>query len=248
MARPAAEASLVSCVRQSGDSLPRLCSARQKSNEKRPAPRSRATAAAEARDGAGALEPSCDSRLDGGRGTPPVLPRRRPAMPSTAFAASPSCTLPTAAGSAPAAVCRRRFLAAATLLAAQRCLPPAFAEAPAGELSAYLRAASGLEVRDFRVGSGRIAAVDDVVVVKWTGRLADRYGWSFQRDDADEVALRLGAGDDVIRGFREGVAGDLEGTIPPMREGGKRRIIIPKGTSLRFRHSAVSQIAECGLA
>lgn len=148
-------------------------------------------------------------------------------MSRLAFAPAPRCGPAPAAPEPPTAVCRRRvLLAAAALLAARARLPAAFAGAEAYE--GYVRAASGLEVRDYRVGTGRAVSVGDVVVVKWTGRLADRFGWSFQREDAGEVAVKVAPGEELIRGFREGVAGD-GGSISPMMEGGKRRIVIPKG-------------------
>jgi FKBP-type peptidyl-prolyl cis-trans isomerase len=154
---------------------------------------------------------------------PPARPAR--AMPPLAFAAAPRCGPPPTTPSSAPAVCRRQLLVAAALLATRRVLSPAAAGADADE--GYVRAASGLEVRDYRVGSGRAAAVGDVVVVKWTGRLADRFGWSFQREDAGEVAVLVGDGDEVIRGFREGVVGDGD-VVAAMREGGKRRIVIPR--------------------
>lgn len=52
--------------------------------------------------------------------------------------------------------------------------------------------------------------------------LPGRYGWPFQKETADPVTLRLTDENDIIAGFREGVLG--------MREGGKRRLVIPKGT------------------
>lgn len=57
-----------------------------------------------------------------------------------------------------------------------------------------------------------------MLTLRWTGRLADRYGWPIQKEDAEEVKLVLGKGD-LIQGFELGVDG--------MREGGKRRLLIP---------------------
>lgn len=75
-----------------------------------------------------------------------------------------------------------------------------------------------VEVHDFRVGTGREAVLGATLYFKWTGRLADRYGWPIQKEDADEVMLTLGK-DALIPGFVQGVVG--------MREGGKRRIFVP---------------------
>jgi FKBP-type peptidyl-prolyl cis-trans isomerase len=44
----------------------------------------------------------------------------------------------------------------------------------------YVRLPSGLEYRDYRVGTGLTAEVGDAVTVKWTGRLADRFVLSLQ--------------------------------------------------------------------
>lgn len=55
-------------------------------------------------------------------------------------------------------------------------------------------------------------------MLKWTGRLADRYGWPFQRETDDDLTILLDD-DRLIRGFRQGIVG--------MREGGKRRMLIP---------------------
>lgn len=75
-----------------------------------------------------------------------------------------------------------------------------------------------VEVLDFRIGSGLAAGPGATLLLRWTGRLADRYGWPIQKEDADEVELVLGDGE-LIQGFEIGVTG--------MREGGKRRLVIP---------------------
>lgn len=75
-----------------------------------------------------------------------------------------------------------------------------------------------VEICDFRLGTGRAATVGTKLTVRWTGRLADRYGWPIQREDAGEEVVELGKGR-LIEGFELGVVG--------MREGGKRRLVIP---------------------
>ena len=75
-----------------------------------------------------------------------------------------------------------------------------------------------VEIHDYRIGKGMIAEKGCTIVFRWTGRLADRYGWPIQKEDADSVTFVLGR-DRLIRGFEQGVLG--------MREGGKRRMLIP---------------------
>lgn len=75
-----------------------------------------------------------------------------------------------------------------------------------------------VEICDFRVGTGRVVTPDAILTLRWTGRLADRYGWPIQKEDAEQVILQLGQGT-LIQGFEIGMQG--------MREGGKRRLLIP---------------------
>lgn len=75
-----------------------------------------------------------------------------------------------------------------------------------------------VEVRDFRLGTGRQVQMGSTVTLKWTGRLADRYGWPYQREGDDDDSFDI-ARDPLIDGFVQGILG--------MREGGKRRILIP---------------------
>lgn len=77
---------------------------------------------------------------------------------------------------------------------------------------------SGLMVQDLRAGHGPSPSDGNEVVLRWTGRLAGRYGWPFQQEDGTETRYTLGR-DKLIVGFEEGIRG--------MREGGKRRILIP---------------------
>ncbi|KAI0566550.1 FKBP-type peptidyl-prolyl cis-trans isomerase [Gracilaria domingensis] len=75
-----------------------------------------------------------------------------------------------------------------------------------------------VEYHDYRVGTGSPVQQGSIVVLKWTGRLADRYGWPIQNEEADEVKITLGK-DKLIIGFEMALMG--------MREGGKRRMLIP---------------------
>lgn len=75
-----------------------------------------------------------------------------------------------------------------------------------------------VQFHDYRVGTGKPVEQGSTIVFKWTGRLADRYGWPIQNEDADEIRLTLGT-DRLIKGFEMAIMG--------MREGGKRRMLIP---------------------
>lgn len=78
---------------------------------------------------------------------------------------------------------------------------------------------TGLRYRDEKVGEGREARAGDRVAVHYTGTLEES-GKKFDssRDRGRPFEFDLGAGR-VIRGWDEGVAG--------MREGGRRRLVIP---------------------
>lgn len=76
---------------------------------------------------------------------------------------------------------------------------------------------SGLKIQDLRVGKGKMAMSGQSVTVNYRGTLTNgtMFDQSYGRGPFD---FNLGAGQ-VIRGWDEGVAG--------MREGGKRRLIVP---------------------
>jgi FKBP-type peptidyl-prolyl cis-trans isomerase FkpA len=80
------------------------------------------------------------------------------------------------------------------------------------------RTPSGLEYADEAVGSGKEAAAGDRVSVHYTGWLQDGTKFDSSRDRGQPFEFKLGEGR-VIRGWEEGVAG--------MKEGGRRRLVIP---------------------
>ena len=77
---------------------------------------------------------------------------------------------------------------------------------------------SGLKYIDIKVGDGKVAKAGDKVVVHYTGRLKDGKKFDSSVDRNEPFEFPLGARK-VIKGWDEGVAG--------MKEGGKRKLIIP---------------------
>ncbi|HSJ06323.1 MAG TPA: FKBP-type peptidyl-prolyl cis-trans isomerase [Longimicrobiales bacterium] len=80
------------------------------------------------------------------------------------------------------------------------------------------RAENGLHVEDLREGEGPAAEAGQVVVVHYTGWLADGTRFDSSRDGDDPFPVRIGTGE-VIDGWDLG--------IPGMRVGGERRLVIP---------------------
>ena len=98
------------------------------------------------------------------------------------------------------------------------------AEPSAGEESAQedaegmITTDSGLQYQDITVGAGDEAEAGDPVIVHYTGWLEDGTKFDSSHDRGRPFDFRLGQRE-VIPGWDEGVQG--------MKEGGKRRLIIP---------------------
>jgi FKBP-type peptidyl-prolyl cis-trans isomerase len=75
-----------------------------------------------------------------------------------------------------------------------------------------------LETTDIVVGTGATAQAGDTVAVHYTGRLKNGRVFDSSHDSGEPFIFVLGAGQ-VIKGWDLGVAG--------MKEGGKRKLIIP---------------------
>jgi FKBP-type peptidyl-prolyl cis-trans isomerase FkpA len=85
------------------------------------------------------------------------------------------------------------------------------------DIAAMTRTPSGLYVQEVAEGTGAVAQSGDMVVVHYTGWLPDGREFDSSRGRGPfEFALDRGM---VIAGWDEGVAG--------MREGGRRRLVIP---------------------
>jgi FKBP-type peptidyl-prolyl cis-trans isomerase len=79
-------------------------------------------------------------------------------------------------------------------------------------------ASGGLKMIDVTEGTGRVAKAGDTVTVHYTGRLANGKKFDSSVDRNEPFKFKLGARE-VIQGWDQGVAG--------MKEGGKRKLIIP---------------------
>ncbi len=77
---------------------------------------------------------------------------------------------------------------------------------------------SGLKHEDLKGGTGGTAKAGDSVEVHYTGWLKDGEKFDSSLDRKEPFVFQLGAGQ-VIKGWDEGVAG--------MKEGGKRKLVIP---------------------
>ena len=77
---------------------------------------------------------------------------------------------------------------------------------------------SGLRYQDLKIGEGEEARNRKILEIHYTGWLEDSTKFDSTQDCDRPLTLRLGAGD-VVKGLDEGLVG--------MREGGKRRLIVP---------------------
>ena len=77
---------------------------------------------------------------------------------------------------------------------------------------------SNLEIIDDEIGTGQEAKTGDKVHVHYTGTLLDGSKFDSSRDRGKPFVFTLGVGQ-VIKGWDQGVKG--------MKEGGKRRLVIP---------------------
>ncbi len=93
------------------------------------------------------------------------------------------------------------------------------------DLSEFTRSASGLYVQDVQLGDGPIARRTSRVWVRYVGWLPD--GTVFDGNVGGEpYHMRLG-GNEVIRGWNEGIVG--------MKRGGIRRLVVPPGLAYGSR-------------
>ncbi len=96
---------------------------------------------------------------------------------------------------------------------------PVATPSPATANTELQTAASGLQYQDLIVGTGQKPGFNQTVRIAYVGKLAT--GTTFDKG-ADDFKLGVG---EVIKGWDQGIAGG--GGVEPMREGGKRKLIIP---------------------
>ncbi len=95
---------------------------------------------------------------------------------------------------------------------------PTFAPELGVDLDRMTRTASGLYLEDLAVGEGEEAVAGSEVRVHYTGWLPSGSKFDSSLDRGEAFGFLLGAGR-VIPGWDEGVVG--------MREGGRRKLVIP---------------------
>jgi len=92
--------------------------------------------------------------------------------------------------------------------------------------------ASSLQVTDETIGTGAVAEAGDTVTVNYVGMLTDGTVFDASANHGNQgFTFTLGAGQ-VIAGWDQGIAG--------MKEGGKRKLVIPP--SLAYGNQAVGNI------
>lgn len=96
---------------------------------------------------------------------------------------------------------------------------PTAAAAPTPELGVLRTSASGLQYEELEIGNGPRPLPGQALQIFYTGSLAE--GKIF--DSGSFVYKPLS--DKTIKGWRLGILGDTD--IPPMRVGGRRKIIVP---------------------
>lgn len=106
------------------------------------------------------------------------------------------------------------------------------------ELSEFEKTSSGLYIQDVQIGDGPIARRTSRVWIEYVGWLPD--GTVFDGNvGGDPYNVRLG-GNEVIRGWNEGIAGMKRGGIrrlvvrPSLAYGSRGRGDIPPGSTLVF--------------
>eukprot|EP00475_Leptophrys_vorax_P014666 TRINITY_DN20942_c0_g1_i2.p1 TRINITY_DN20942_c0_g1~~TRINITY_DN20942_c0_g1_i2.p1 ORF type:complete len:257 (-),score=4.01 TRINITY_DN20942_c0_g1_i2:1-741(-) len=120
--------------------------------------------------------------------------------------------------------CLTRGAATAMGLAAAQWLSasPAMAEDLAPKIQRYFKTTSGATVEEVLEGQGDVAAAGDVVTVHYVCRRSNGYFVASTIDpiggEAEPIELALGSGQ-VIQGLEEAILG--------MRQGGKRRVLVP---------------------
>lgn len=123
---------------------------------------------------------------------------------------------------------RRAVLGAVSAAAIVLGVPPPRADAAGSAVEPpceYTVTASGLQYCDVREGTGDEPFKGQTIKAHYTGKLASN-GRKFDSsyDRGSPLQFKVGAGQ-VIKGWDMGILGG-EG-IPPMKEGGLRRLIIP---------------------
>ncbi|MFN0121325.1 MAG: FKBP-type peptidyl-prolyl cis-trans isomerase [Blastocatellia bacterium] len=102
---------------------------------------------------------------------------------------------------------------------------PTPASTPSGPVGPLKTTPSGLQYQDLVVGTGAKPLFGQTVRMVYTGWLQN--GTKFDSNVGKELFDFKLFQDTVIKGWHLGVGGDGGKSIEPMREGGKRKLILP---------------------
>ncbi|GLC48020.1 hypothetical protein PLESTB_000050300 [Pleodorina starrii] len=114
---------------------------------------------------------------------------------------------------------RELLIAAAATLPAMSSFPAVAADA--GELN---ESASGLKWKDVQEGTGPSPVKGSTIKCHYTGRLTNGTVFDSSYNRRQPLSFQIGVGQ-VIKGWDMGILGAED--IPPMKEGGKRLLVIP---------------------
>lgn len=145
------------------------------------------------------------------------------------YAAAADHQQQSAAPAAPATVGRRAALAAAALAAVAAANPssPALADEAAATTCTYATLANGLQWCDLKEGEGPSPVPGAMIRAHYRGVLASNgreFDSSYLRGRPLSFPVGKGA---VIKGWDLSILGDGTADLPAMKEGGKRRVVIP---------------------
>lgn len=193
----------------------------------------------------------------GSRAAPPAkafAPPRRARTCAVVLAAAADCD--TAAAATAAATnnarlaSRRSTLAAVALAAAAAAVAPSSARADEAAADAttctYATLANGLQWCDLRVGDGPSPVAGAMIRAHYKGVLASNgreFDSSYSRGKPLSFPVGKGA---VIKGWDLSILGDAGLDLPAMKEGGKRRVILP--SSLAYGDRGAGGVIPPGAA
>ncbi|CAK0783232.1 hypothetical protein CVIRNUC_006431 [Coccomyxa viridis] len=122
---------------------------------------------------------------------------------------------------------RRTSLQLGLALGVLAARPPSAAAISVPQCEQLTTAGNGIQFCDTKEGTGKTPAKGALIRCHYKGRLASNNAiFDSSYDRGRPLSFKIGVRQ-VIPGWDVGILGDPEQSIPPMKEGGKRTLIIP---------------------